>query len=79
MSPKRPGGQAFRAVGGDVVSRGGRALPDFGLSLLRYLGREAMRCVDVGDTTAARCCALMAADLAAAIAAAEHSRQAAGG
>jgi hypothetical protein len=79
MSPKRPRGPAFRAVGGEVVSRGGRALRHCGLSLFAFLGREAIRCDGAGDRAAARSCALMAADLAVALAAADDWRRAASG
>lgn len=78
MSPKRPGGQAFRAVGGDIVSRGGTILTDSDFSLLAHLGREAMRCDQAGDRAAARTFALMARDLARALLAVNDWRRAAG-
>ncbi|HUO12670.1 MAG TPA: hypothetical protein VMU37_07935 [Caulobacteraceae bacterium] len=79
MSPKRPDGPSFRAVGGDVVSRAGRVLAGSGLRLLADLGLQAMRWDKAGDAAAARCCALMAADLAAALATADDWRRAAAG
>jgi hypothetical protein len=77
MSPQSPDGLAFRAVGGDVVSRAGRPLAGAGLQLLTHLGREALRSDNAGDLVAARCCARMAADLAAALAEADDWRRAA--
>jgi hypothetical protein len=78
MSPQRPGGLAFRAVGGDVVSRAG-PLAGSGLHLPTQLGREAMRCDNAGDVAAARGCAHMAGDLAATPAKADDWRRAAHG
>ena len=78
MSPDRVEGPAFRAVGGEVVSRAGRGLATAPLDLLRRLGREAMARRAGGDLAAARSCAFMAADLALAITEACDWRRAAG-
>ena len=77
MSPKRPGAAAFRAVGGEVISRSGRPLQGSGIALLIFLRGEALRLAQAGDAAAALSCAWMAADLARALAAADDWRRAA--
>jgi len=77
MSPERPSGSAYRAVGGDVISRFGRPLQGSGIALLAFLSAEATRLAETGDAAAALSCGWMAADLAQALAAADDWRKAA--
>jgi hypothetical protein len=78
MSPERLAGPAYRAIGGEVVSRAGRALRSPALALLAFYGREALARRAAKDAAAARHCAWMAVDLARALLAAEDWRRAAG-
>jgi len=57
MSPARPKGPAFRACGGEVVSRAGQPV-EVWAPLLRLLDDEAE-----GESAVAICCAGMAHDL----------------
>jgi hypothetical protein len=79
MSPERLCGPAYRAIGGDVVSRSGRALPSPALALLVFYGREALARQASKDLVAARHCAWMAADLARAMVAVDDWQRAATG
>ncbi|HEY3797954.1 MAG TPA: hypothetical protein VGL58_06330 [Caulobacteraceae bacterium] len=72
MSPDRPRGPAFRASGGEAISRAGQPASE---ALFGYLIREALRRLDA-DPAAALVCASMALDLAAAQSAAAAWRRA---
>jgi len=78
MSPERVAGPAYRAIGGEVVSRAGRALPWPALALLAFYGREALARHAAKDAAGARHCAWMAVDLARALTAVDDWRRAAG-
>ena len=77
MSPKRSGVAAFRAVGGDVVTRAGRVLAFPPLSLVGLLRETAVQ-TETCDGAAAGWCASMADELEAAITEACAWRRAAG-
>ena len=79
MSPERVAGPAYLAIGGEVVSRAGRALPWPPLALLAFYGREALARHAAKDAAGARHCAWMAMDLARAMMGADDWRRAASG
>jgi hypothetical protein len=78
MSPEPLPGRAFRACGGDVVSRCGQPLASCPIAFFRYLGAQAAA-RRRSDPAAARHCARMALELAEAILEAHDWRRASGG
>src|ERR1700743_3088063 len=76
MSPEPLPGPAFRASGGDIVSRCGGSLAA-PIRFFRYLAIEAQQ-RQAGDPAAAQHCARTALELAEAIVAADEWRRAGG-
>ena len=79
MSPKRTGGQAYRAVAGGIFTRCGRDVSDEASRLLMFYGRLAVERRALGDRAGATHLAQMALELAAAMVATDDWRRAAAG